>query len=135
MMITLQRLNLTFAWGSANQTWQPREGQSQTIEQGVMKNDSIPNAVTLEVFRHLFTALAEEMGAALRRAAFSPNIKERRDYSCALFSPNGASVALGDHMPVHLGAMPMSVQAALDEMVTLESGDVICLNDPYRGGT
>ena len=100
-----------------------------------MKNDSIPNAVTLEVFRHLFTALAEEMGAALRRAAFSPNIKERRDYSCALFSPNGASVALGDHMPVHLGAMPMSVQAALDEMVTLESGDVICLNDPYRGGT
>jgi len=100
-----------------------------------MNHNSIPDAVTLEVFRHLFTALAEEMGAALRRAAFSPNIKERRDYSCALFSPDGAPVALGDHMPVHLGAMPMSVQAALDELTTLEPGDVICLNDPFRGGT
>ena len=100
-----------------------------------MNHHSIPDAVTLEVFRHLFTALAEEMGAALRRAAFSPNIKERRDYSCALFSPDGAPVALGDHMPVHLGAMPMSVRAALDELTTLEPGDVICLNDPFRGGT
>ena len=72
-----------------------------------------PDAVTLEVYRHLFTALAEEMGASLRRASFSPNIKERRDYSCALFNPRGVAVALGDHMPVHLGAMPMSVEAAL----------------------
>ena len=62
-----------------------------------------PDAVTLEIFRHLFTALAEEMGAALKRAAFSPNIKERRDYSCALFNPAGTAVSLGDHMPVHLG--------------------------------
>ncbi|NNF28336.1 MAG: hydantoinase B/oxoprolinase family protein, partial [Gemmatimonadetes bacterium] len=69
--------------------------------------------VTLEIFRHLFTALAEEMGGALRRASFSPNIKERRDYSCALFDETGRAVALGDHMPVHLGAMPMSVTAAL----------------------
>ncbi len=68
-----------------------------------------PDAIALEVFRHLFTALTEEMGAALRRASFSPNIKERRDYSCALFSAEGAPIALGDHMPVHLGAMPMSV--------------------------
>lgn len=94
-----------------------------------------PDAITLEVFRHLFTALAEEMGAALRRASFSPNIKERRDYSCALFSPEGAAVALGDHMPVHLGAMPMSVWAALEELGTLAPGDVACLNDPFRGGT
>ncbi len=93
------------------------------------------DAVTLEVFRHLFTALAEEMGAALKRASFSPNIKERRDYSCALFSPEGAAVALGDHMPVHLGAMPMSVEAALAELGTLAPGDVACLNDPFRGGT
>jgi N-methylhydantoinase B len=92
-------------------------------------------AVTLEVFRHLFTALAEEMGAALRRSAFSPNIKERRDYSCALFDPAGTAVALGDHMPVHLGAMPMSVRAALDELGELEPGDVALLNDPFRGGT
>jgi len=91
--------------------------------------------ITLEVFRHLFTALTEEMGAALRRAAHSPNIKERRDYSCALFDPAGTAVALGDHMPVHLGAMPMSVSAALDELGPLRPGDVACVNDPFRGGT
>jgi N-methylhydantoinase B len=94
-----------------------------------------PDAVELEVFRHLFTALAEEMGAALKRASFSPNIKERRDYSCALFNPGGEAVSLGDHMPVHLGAMPMSVEAALSELGDLRPGDVVCLNDPFRGGT
>lgn len=91
--------------------------------------------MTLEVYRHLFTALAEEMGASLRRASFSPNIKERRDYSCALFDAQGVAVALGDHMPVHLGAMPMSVEAALSELGTLEPGDVAILNDPFHGGT
>jgi len=94
-----------------------------------------PDAVELEIFRHLFTALAEEMGAALKRASFSPNIKERRDYSCALFNPRREAVSLGDHMPVHLGAMPMSVDAALDELGALEKGDIVCLNDPFRGGT
>jgi N-methylhydantoinase B len=91
--------------------------------------------VQLEVFRHLFAALAEEMGAALKRAAFSPNIKERRDYSCALFDPAGVAVSMGDHMPVHLGAMPMSVRAALDALGPLAPGDVACLNDPFHGGT
>jgi len=94
-----------------------------------------PDAVELEVFRHLFTALAEEMGAALKRASFSPNIKERRDYSCALFNPARGAVSLGDHMPVHLGAMPMSVEAALAELGTLRPDDVVILNDPFRGGT
>ena len=94
-----------------------------------------PDAIALEVFRHLFTAITEEMGAALRRASFSPNIKERRDYSCALFSAKGAPVALGDHMPVHLGAMPMSVESALGELGPLDGGEVVCLNDPFRGGT
>jgi len=93
------------------------------------------DAIALEVFRHLFAALAEEMGAALRRASFSPNIKERRDYSCALFDPDGTAVSMGDHMPVHLGAMPMSVSAALEELGVLQPGDVVCLNDPFRGGT
>ena len=79
-----------------------------------MSQSDGPDAVELEVFRHLFTALAEEMGAALKRASFSPNIKERRDYSCALFNPSGEAVSLGDHMPVHLGAMPMCVAAALE---------------------
>jgi len=94
-----------------------------------------PKAVSLEIFRHLFTALCEEMGATLKRASFSPNIKERRDYSCALFDSSGAAVSLGDHMPVHLGAMPMSVEAALAEIGKLTPGDVVCLNDPFSGGT
>lgn len=97
--------------------------------------ENAPHAVALEVYRHQFSALTEEMGAALRRASFSPNIKERRDYSCALFSPAGLAVAMGDHMPVHLGAMPMSVEAAISELGELDPGDVACLNDPFRGGT
>lgn len=98
-------------------------------------DDGGVSPVALEIFRHLFTALAEEMGAALKRASFSPNIKERQDYSCALFDAAGTAVALGDHMPVHLGAMPMSVAAALDALGELRPGDVACLNDPFEGGT
>lgn len=94
-----------------------------------------PDPVTLEVFRHLFSALTEEMGAALRRSSYSPNIKERRDYSCALFDESARPVALGDHMPVHLGAMPMSVSAALETLGELDPGDVAMVNDPFRGGT
>lgn len=93
------------------------------------------DSVALAVFGHLFAALAEEMGAALKRASYSPNIKERRDYSCALFDAQGTAVALGDHMPVHLGAMPMSVTAALKALGRLAPGDVACLNDPFEGGT
>ncbi|MGQ0560997.1 MAG: hydantoinase B/oxoprolinase family protein [Gemmatimonadota bacterium] len=93
------------------------------------------DGVRLEVYRHLFTALAEQMGAALRGAAYSPNIKERRDYSCALFDGAARVVAMGDHMPVHLGAMPMSVAAAIEELRSFVAGDVVALNDPFRGGT
>lgn len=89
---------------------------------------------TLEIYRALYTSVAEEMGIALRRTAFSPNIKERRDYSCAVFEAGGRVIAQGDHMPVHLGSMPMAVAAALSEM-TLAPGDVVALNDPYAGGT
>jgi N-methylhydantoinase B len=94
-----------------------------------------PDPVRLEVYRHLFSALAEEMGVALKGSAFSPNIKERRDYSCALFDAAGRVVAMGDHMPVHLGAMPMSVAAALRQFGKLTRGDVVMLNDPFFGGT
>src|ERR1700752_4561542 len=90
--------------------------------------------VELEVFKNLFHSIAEEMGAALRRTAFSPNIKERRDYSCAVFDRAGEVIAMGDHMPVHLGSMPMSVQAAIDAG-PVAGGDVVMLNDPFRGGT
>jgi len=90
--------------------------------------------VELEVFKNLYHSIAEEMGAALRRTSFSPNIKERRDYSCAVFDSAGQVIAMGDHMPVHLGSMPMSVAAAVEEC-ELEPGDVVMLNDPFRGGT
>ncbi len=92
------------------------------------------SAIELEIFKHLFAAIPEEMGALLKRGAFSPNIKERRDYSCAIFNPVGEMIAQAAHIPVHLGAMPLSVQQALAE-VALEPGDVVILNDPYRGGT
>ena len=89
---------------------------------------------TLEIYRALYTSVAEEMGIALRRTAFSPNIKERRDYSCAVFDAQGKVIAQGDHMPVHLGSMPMAVAAALRE-IKLQPGDVVALNDPFAGGT
>ena len=84
------------------------------------------NAAELEIFKNLFHSAAGEMGAALRRSAFSPNIKERRDYSCAVFDGHGRVVAMGDHMPVHLGSMPMSVAAAL-ESLDLGPGDIAML--------
>jgi len=89
---------------------------------------------TLEIYRALYTSVAEEMGIALRRTAFSPNIKERRDYSCAVFNAQGLVIAQGDHMPVHLGSMPMAVAAALRE-IDLQPDDVVALNDPFAGGT
>ena len=89
---------------------------------------------TLEIYRALYTSVAEEMGIALRRTAFSPNIKERRDYSCAVFDARGRVIAQGDHMPVHLGSMPMAVASALRE-IDLQPGDVVALNDPFAGGT
>jgi len=92
------------------------------------------DAAELEIFKNLFHSTAEEMGAALRRSAFSPNIKERRDYSCAVFDGQGRVVAMGDHMPVHLGSMPMSVAAAL-KALELGPRDIAMLNDPYEGGT
>jgi len=90
--------------------------------------------IRLEIFKNLFHSVAEEMGAALRRSAFSANIKERRDYSCAIFNADREVLAMGDHMPVHLGSMPRSVRAAL-EAFDLRPGDVALLNDPYAGGT
>src|SRR6266545_1375299 len=89
---------------------------------------------TLEIYRALYTSVAEEMGIALRRTAFSPNIKERRDYSCAVFDSQARVIAQGDHMPVHVGSMPMAVASALRE-IDIGPGDVVALNDPFAGGT
>jgi len=92
------------------------------------------NPADLEVFRNLFVSIAEEMGTVLRRTAFSANIKERRDYSCAVYTADGRTLAMGDHMPVHLGAMPLSVEHVLRQF-RLEPGDVAIVNDPFCGGT
>ncbi len=110
-----------------------------------MKSDPI----RLEVFKHLFAAVAEEMGVVLRKASYSPNIKERRDYSCAVFDPTGNMIAQAAHIPVHLGSMPLSVKAAINKFRNQDQshvnnhsassgfrpGDVIILNDPFQGGT
>ncbi|HEX8150920.1 MAG TPA: hydantoinase B/oxoprolinase family protein, partial [Pyrinomonadaceae bacterium] len=99
-----------------------------------MKKGKGFDPTTLEIYRALYTSVAEEMGLTLRRTAHSPNIKERRDYSCAVFDRAGSVIAQGDHMPVHLGSMPMAVAAALRE-TRMEPGDTVVLNDPFAGGT
>lgn len=120
--------------------------------------------IKLEIFKHLFASIAEEMGAVLQKASYSPNIKERRDFSCAIFDIQGNMIAQAAHIPVHLGSMPLSVQAAIEKYVQvteneksentqiatdnlldsvgrsnthqrIEPGDMIILNDPYHGGT
>lgn len=90
--------------------------------------------ITLEVFKNKFATVAEEMGMALGRTAYSPNIKERRDYSCAVFDAAGDLVAQAAHIPVHLGSMALSVKAAMAE-AALTPGDMVVVNDPFRGGT
>jgi len=99
------------------------------------KSSKIQQAADRTFFNNLFTSIAEEMGVSLARTAYSPNIKERRDFSCALFDTQGQMIAQAAHIPVHLGAMPMSVKYALDRFPNLVEGDVIMLNDPFAGGT
>ncbi len=90
--------------------------------------------IELELFKNIFISISEEMGAVLGRTSLSPNIKERKDFSCALFNQKGETFAQGSHIPVHLGAMPLSVQAAM-RVSRFEKGDLVILNDPYKGGT
>ena len=94
-----------------------------------------PDPVTLELFNRRFMGVAEAMGAALERTARSVNIKERLDFSCALFDLDGGLVANAPHMPVHLGSMGSSVRAVRDRHPTLHPGDAFALNNPYAGGT
>ncbi|MEQ8966030.1 MAG: hydantoinase B/oxoprolinase family protein [Azospirillaceae bacterium] len=92
--------------------------------------------VMLEVFNNLFMSIAEQMGVTLQNTAYSVNIKERLDFSCAVFDPDGALVANAPHMPVHLGSMGTSVRHILEQRAgTMRRGDVFMLNDPYHGGT
>ena len=106
----------------------------------------IYDPIRLEVFKHMFASIAEEMGVILRKTSYSPNIKERRDFSCALFNPQGDMIAQAAHIPVHLGSMPLSVAAAIelfggrnhqigDPRYKIHPGDAVLLNDPFKGGT
>jgi len=88
-----------------------------------------------ETLRHELAATAEEMGEVLTRAAFSPNIKERRDHSCAIFDAQARLLAQAEHIPVHLGSMPLAVEGILDELGPLAEGEVAVSNDPRAGGT
>lgn len=94
-----------------------------------------PDPILLELYRHRFAGAADEMGVTLRRTGYSPNIKERLDFSCAVFDGAGQLIAQAAHIPVHLGAMPACVRAALDATDRWRPGDAVVLNDPYEGGT
>lgn len=93
--------------------------------------------ITLEVLRHRFFAIAEEMGAALIRTSYSTNIKDRRDASCAIFDRHGETIAQAEHIPIHLGVLPWGVKGALQhiDVDSLQPGDAILHNDPFIGGT
>src|SRR5439155_24162906 len=101
---------------------------------GPMRRGGRFDGVTLALDQALFAACAEEMGLTLMRAAHSPNIKERLDYSCAIFDGAGRLVAQAAHIPVHLGSLPRAVEAGL-AIGPLGPGDTVLLNDPYAGGT
>ena len=89
----------------------------------------------LEVFNNLFMNIAEQMGLRLQNTAYSVNIKERLDFSCALFSAAGELIANAPHMPVHLGSMSESIKTVIQRNPQMQPGDVYVLNDPYHGGT
>lgn len=99
------------------------------------KSEKMPlSPFELEIFQNILSSIAEEMGVLLIRAGFSPNIKERRDLSCAIFESNGDMIAQAAHIPIHLGSMSFAVKAILNE-TDIHPGDVFILNDPFRGGT
>ena len=91
--------------------------------------------VMLEIFNNLFASIAEQMGITLQRTSFSTNVKERLDFSCAIFSPTGDLVVNAPHIPVHLGAMGETVKRIIADNPRIQPGDVFVTNDPYRGGS
>ncbi len=99
-----------------------------------MRSYNSINPVELELFKNRFSSIAEEMGVVLQRTSYSPNIKERKDFSCAIFDKRGEMVAQALHIPVHLGSMSWAVKSAISDM-ELKEGDMVILNDPFRGGT
>lgn len=96
--------------------------------------DRAVDPVSLSVFSAAVSAIAQEMGAALQRVSYSPNIKERLDFSCAVFDPRGQMIAQAAHIPAHLGSMPDSVAVVLEQCAPFQPGDTVIVNDPYLGG-
>lgn len=101
----------------------------------VSKERTRPDPIALEIFHHLLAGIAEQMGLTLRNTSSSVNVKERLDFSCALFTSEGDLIANAPHIPVHLGAMSETVKAVLRRQTTLNPGDVFVTNDPYEGGS
>ncbi len=111
------------------------QGSRGTEQEPRKSEDCRPDPVRLEVFNNLFMSVAEQMGTVLRRTALSTNIRERLDFSCALFDAAGNLVANAPHIPVHLGAMAESVKGIVADATRMEPGDVFVTNDPARGGS
>ncbi len=101
----------------------------------ILHPSSAPDPVQLEIFNNLFASIAEQMGVTLQKTSISTNVKERLDFSCAIFDPQGGLVCNAPHIPVHLGAMSETVKAILADNPDMRPGDVFVTNDPYRGGS
>lgn len=110
-----------------------RDSRSDEQQTAFTTDDIDP--VTLEIFNNLFAAIAEQMGVTLQMTSFSTNVKERLDFSCAIFTPTGDLVVNAPHIPVHLGAMSETVKSLLADVQDLKPGDVYVTNDPFRGGS
>jgi 5-oxoprolinase (ATP-hydrolysing) len=106
-----------------------------TARPGRAEVDTRPDPVMLEIFNNLFMSVAEQMGVRLQSTAHSVNIKERLDFSCAVFDADGGLIANAPHMPVHLGSMGESIKMVIKRNPHIRRGDVYVLNDPYHGGT
>jgi N-methylhydantoinase B/oxoprolinase/acetone carboxylase alpha subunit/N-methylhydantoinase A/oxoprolinase/acetone carboxylase beta subunit len=127
---------LTRAGGEPDPTRSRRGAESSAESAEEEEEGASLDPAALRILIGRLTGVADEMGAVLRRAAFSPNIKERADCSAALFTPAGELLAQAEHIPVHLGSMPASVAAAIDAFGDrVRPGDQIILNDPFAGGT
>ncbi len=109
--------------------------EDRTVETDSERVSTAVDPIQLELFNHQFSAAAEQMGVTLRRTALSVNVKDRLDFSCAIFTPSGDLVVNAPHIPVHLGAMSECVKTLIDDVGAMNAGDVLITNDPYRGGS
>ena len=125
---------LTTEPDSTSETARPKTNHARGEKERFSTSES-PDPVRLEIFNNLFAAIAEQMGMTLQKTSFSTNVKERLDFSCAVFDSAGNLVANAPHIPVHLGAMSETVKCIIADNPELAPGDVYVTNDPYRGGS